>query len=115
MRARKPSAVVPEDLPPPDDVAEAWPSEEAPEASFAAGPSEAGPIARLCVACGSDDCHEHHETARLDAPSRAVHDAVSRLRRAALEHRAAARALRALVVAEVARGRGGSSPLPCPG
>ena len=34
------------------------------------------------------------EIARLDAPSRAVHEAVSRLQRAAAEHRAAERTLR---------------------
>jgi hypothetical protein len=103
MRARKLGAIAPEDPPPPDDVGDAWPADEASEADRS---EEPGPIARLCIECGTDDCREHGEIARLDAPSRTLRDTVSRLRRAASEHRAAARALRVLVLSEVARGRG---------
>ncbi len=49
---------------------------------------------------------------RLETPSRAVRDAVARLRRVAAEHRAAARALRALALAEVARGNGELEAIP---
>jgi len=108
MRARKPAAVSEEDAPPPDEVADAWPADEA---AFTIGEATA-PLARLCIVCGEEDCDEHHEIARLDAPSRTVHDAVARLQRAATEHRAAERALRALVLSEVAKGRGELEPTP---
>jgi hypothetical protein len=110
VRARKPTAAAPEDLPPPDDVVDAWPAEEEPVAEQSA----CDPIARLCIECGADDCREHGEIARLDAASRAVHDAVARLRGAAAEHRAAARALRVLVLTEVAHGRGDLDTTPPP-
>jgi hypothetical protein len=75
---------------------------------------DTGPIARLCVECGADDCRDHGETARLDAPSRAVREAVARLRRAAAEQRTAARTLRSIVLSEVARGRGDLETRPPP-
>jgi hypothetical protein len=111
MRARKLAAVAPEERSPPEEVADRWPADE----ELAAHSSEdAGPIALLCIDCGTDGCREHGETARLEAPSRAVHDAVARLQRAAAEHRVAARALRALVLSEVARGRGDLETKPPP-
>jgi hypothetical protein len=116
MRARK-LAVAFDDAPPPDEASEIYPDEEP------AG-DEAGeePVGRICIACGDaagEGC-EHREVARLDAPSRAVAEALSRLRRAAAEQRAAVRALRVLVLTEVARGRGDIAttpekvPTPCP-
>lgn len=110
MRARK-LAVAPEESPPREDVTDAWSVDEEPALGRA---EDTGPIARLCVECGADGCHEHGEIARLDAPSRTVHDAVARLQRAAAEHRAAARSLRALVLSEVARGRGDLETKPPP-
>jgi hypothetical protein len=72
-------------------------------------PDEGEALGRVCLACGGDghahDGCAHGEIARLTAPSRAVEEAVVRLRRAAAEHRAAARALRVLVLTEVARER----------
>ncbi|WP_433934532.1 hypothetical protein AB3662_08030 [Sorangium cellulosum] len=111
MRSRKAAAaVVVEELPPSEDPVDAIPPDEiaADEAFSAAG----GPLSldRICIDCGSsgggghDGC-AHRERARFQAPSRAALELVARLRRAAAEHRAAARALRALVTAEHARGR----------
>ncbi|WP_437637535.1 hypothetical protein [Sorangium sp. So ce854] len=110
MRSRKAAAVVVEELPPPEDPIDAIPPDDtaADEAFSSAG----GPLSldRICIDCGSsgggghDGC-AHRERARLQAPSRAALELVARLRRAAAEHRAAARALRALVNAERARGR----------
>lgn len=63
----------------------------------------------ICLACGGDGSrHEgcdHVEVARLVAPSRAAGEMVARLRLAAAEHRAASRALRALVTSELSRDR----------
>lgn len=63
----------------------------------------------ICLACGGDGSrHEgcdHLEVARLHAPSRAAGEMVARLQRAAAEHRAASRALRALVTSELSRDR----------
>jgi hypothetical protein len=112
MRARKLDALATDDLPPPDDVADAWSANEEASEDEESGAGEGGgrptpgPIARLCIECGADDCREHGEIARIDAPSRALHDAVARLKRVAAERRAATRALRVLVLSEVARGRG---------
>ncbi|WP_437962388.1 hypothetical protein WME76_44870 (plasmid) [Sorangium sp. So ce119] len=112
MRSRKAAAaVVVEELPPSEDPVDAIPPDDiaADEAFSAAG----GPLSldRICIDCGSssgggghDGC-AHRERARFQAPSRAALELVARLRRAAAEHRAAARALRALVTAEHARGR----------
>ncbi|WP_437601334.1 hypothetical protein WMF28_07090 [Sorangium sp. So ce590] len=110
MRSRKAAAVVVEELPPDDDEpVDAIPPDDtaADEAFSAAG----GPpsLDRICIDCGSsggahDSC-AHRERARFHAPPRAAIELVARLRRAAAEHRAAARALRALVTAEHARGR----------
>jgi hypothetical protein len=107
MRARKLAAVAPEDPPPSD----AWAADEEPALDRA---EDAGPIACLCVVCGTEGCRVHGEVARLDAPSRAVHDAADRLRRAAAEHRAAERTLRKLVLSEVARGMGDIETAPAP-
>lgn len=125
MRARKLAAVAMvamEDMPPPDDMADVFRGDDLDLSRDRDAPE--GPIDRLCLACGGDgrahDGCDHGEIARLDAPSRAVHDALRRLERAAAEHRAAARALRVLVLAEVARGRGDLEtappprPEPCP-
>ncbi|MFT3764047.1 MAG: hypothetical protein QM820_00760 [Minicystis sp.] len=113
MRARKLAAAELEDMPPPDDV-EIFRDADLP----ANREDDAGSLSRLCIACGGDgtghDGCSHGEVARLDDPSRAVHDAVVRLRRAAAEHRAAARALRSLVLSEVARGRGDLETAPAP-
>ena len=79
MRARK-LAVAFDDAPPPDEVSEIYADEEP------SGGEEPGePIGKVCIACGdaSGDGCEHREVARLDAPSRAVAEAVRRLRRAA--------------------------------
>jgi hypothetical protein len=117
MRARRLAAVALDDAPPVEDAAGACPEDEAPAGD---PPEDARPLPRFCLACGAEDCREHHEMARLDAPSRAVHDATLRLQRAAAEQRAAARALRMLVLSEVARDRGeletapAPQPEPCP-
>lgn len=63
----------------------------------------------ICLACGGsgsrhDGC-DHAEVARLHEPSRAAGEIIDRLRKAAAEHRAASRALRALVTSELGRGR----------
>ena len=64
---------------------------------------------RVCIACGGDgrghEGCEHAEIAELSAPSATAREAVARLRRAATEHRAAARALRVVVLSDMARGR----------
>ncbi|WP_437578963.1 hypothetical protein [Sorangium sp. So ce887] len=108
MRSRKAAAVV-EELPPDEDPVDAIPPDDtaADEAFSAAG--EPLSLDRICIDCGSsggahDSC-AHRERARFHAPPRAALELVARLRRAAAEHRAAARALRALVTAEHARGR----------
>lgn len=113
MRARK-LAVALDEPPPPDDALDDYV-----EPDLAAITSDdPEPIGRLCLACGGDgdlpDGCDHDEVARLDAPSRAVHEARGRLRRAAAEHRAAARALRVLVLSEVARDRGDLETKPAP-
>src|SRR3954453_3281624 len=59
----------------------------------------------ICLACGGDGSRpeggDHLEVAPLHAPSRAAGEMVARLQRAAAEHRAASRALRALVTSEL--------------
>ncbi|AUX40504.1 hypothetical protein SOCE26_019050 [Sorangium cellulosum] len=109
MRPRKVAAVVVEEPPPSEDAVDVSPPDDiaADEpVSFAGAPLSAE---RICVDCGShggayDGC-AHRERARFHAPSRSTHELVARLRRAAAEHRAAARALRTLALAEHARGR----------
>ena len=63
----------------------------------------------FCLACGGDGSRyegcDHAEVARLHEPSRAAVEMIDRLRRAAAEHRAASRALRALVTSELSRDR----------
>ncbi|WP_437298485.1 hypothetical protein [Sorangium sp. So ce426] len=108
MRPRKAAAaVVVEELPPAEEPIDAIP----PDDTGADEPSSAvrEPLDLICIDCGSsgrghDGC-AHRERARFHAPPRAALELVARLRRAAAEHRAAARALRALVTAEHARGR----------
>jgi hypothetical protein len=102
MRARTLAASA-EARPLPDEGADGWPTAEEPATDRSV---DAGPIPDLCIECGARGCRDHGEIARLEAPPVAVHDAVARLQRTAAEHRAAARALRALVLSEVARGRG---------
>ncbi|WP_437969416.1 hypothetical protein WMF04_09000 [Sorangium sp. So ce260] len=110
MRSRKAAAVVVEELPPNEDPIDAIPPDDtAGDETFT---GDGGPLSleRICIDCGSsgggahDGC-AHRERARFHAPPRAALELVARLRRAAAEHRAAARALRALVTAEHARGR----------
>ncbi|XXX79443.1 hypothetical protein WMF30_11770 [Sorangium sp. So ce134] len=110
MRSRKAAAaVVVEELPPDEEPVDAIPPDDAAadEAFSAAGGSPS--LDRICIDCGgSGGAHDgcaHRERARFHAPTRAALELVARLRRAAAEHRAAARALRALVTAEHARGR----------
>lgn len=119
MRARK--LAVAFDETPPEEAAFSYADDgddgPAPEPELA-------PLDRVCIGCGGDggvrDGCEHREIARDVAPSRTIHDALLRVRRAAAEHRAAVRALRVLVLAEVARGRGDletkpeAVPEPCP-
>jgi hypothetical protein len=61
---------------------------------------------RVCMACGGghEGC-EHLERVSFLLPSPVIRARIERLRRAAAEHRAAARALRALATSEHARGR----------
>ncbi|AUX20826.1 hypothetical protein SOCEGT47_013000 [Sorangium cellulosum] len=108
MRPRKAAARVIEELPPDEDTADAIPPDDAADGAMALA-GEPLSTERLCLDCGSssgayDGC-PHRERARLHAPPRGAAELVARLRRAAAEHRAAARALRALVMAEHARGR----------
>jgi hypothetical protein len=92
-----------------DEIADAFPPDDAVVLEIAAFPSEMRANERFCLACGGDGSrHEgcdHAEIARLSEPSRAAGEMVARLRRAAAEHRAASRALRALVTSELNRGR----------
>jgi hypothetical protein len=101
MASRKLAAVAFEE-PPRDDVADYIRGDDLPQET---------PISleRACLWCGGDggvnEGCEHREIARFAGASRAVEEAVLRLRQAASEHRAAARALRTLALAEVARDR----------
>lgn len=116
MRARK-LAVAREDFAPPDDVGDHHYSDD--DDSIPSDDAEdPTPIDRLCLTCGGDgtahDGCPHAEIAHLTEPSRAIRDALTRLERAAAEHRAAARALRVQVLSEVARGRGDLETAPAP-
>jgi hypothetical protein len=91
-----------------DDVSDAFPPDDevAPAVS----------LGRICLECGGEGhtgygC-AHLEIARLDGASRSAVELVLRLRRAVAEHRTAARALRGLVLSEVARGRAEIEPHP---
>ncbi len=103
MRARKAAVALRE--PSPDDGAEPFPSDEA--SGDEAIPFEA-PLSfdRVCLACGGghEGC-EHRERVSFHLPSPVIRSRIERLRRAAAEHRAAERALRALSLSEHARGR----------
>lgn len=98
-----------------DEIAEVFPSDDAGvieivEATERAENDEGSrPNEPICLACGGDGSrHEgcdHAEVARLLAPSRAAGEIIARLRLAAAEHRAASRALRALVTSELSRDR----------
>ena len=106
MRSRK-AAARPVEEESADEMVDAFPSEDG---AVEGAPAIESPAAgeRVCLGCGGRGTGEgcdHREIARFDAPSRAVQEAVARLRRAAAEHRAAARALRALAMADVSRGR----------
>ena len=109
MRPRRSAvavAVALDEMAPTDDAMDAMPSDEVGEQDE----DDGEPLGRVCLACGGagggpEGC-EHAEVAELSAPSRAVREAVARLKRAVAEHRAAARALRVLVLSEMARGRG---------
>jgi hypothetical protein len=98
-------------LPSRDELEDAFPSDDAVVIEIAAFAEETTtrPHERICLGCGGDGSrHEgcsHTEVARLHEPSRAAGEMVARLRRAAAEHRAASRALRALVTSELGRGR----------
>ncbi|WP_437757792.1 hypothetical protein [Sorangium sp. So ce1389] len=111
MRSRKAAAaVVVEELPPNEDPVDAIPPDDTAADETFSGDGGQPSLERICIDCGStgggghDGC-AHRERARFHAPPRAAIELVARLRRAAAEHRAAARALRALVTAEHARGR----------
>src|SRR5512132_4329649 len=92
-----------------DEIADAFPSDDAVVLEMASFIEETRANERICLECGGDGSrHEgcsHAEVARLHEPSRAAGEMVARLRRAAAEHRAASRALRALVTSELGRGR----------
>ncbi|MEO5726234.1 MAG: hypothetical protein ABI134_05420 [Byssovorax sp.] len=92
-----------------DEIADAFPSDDAVVIEVASFAEETRANERICLGCGGDGSrHEgcsHAEVARLHEPSRAAGEMVARLRRAAAEHRAASRALRALVTSELGRGR----------
>ncbi len=97
-------------LPSRDEIEDAFPSDDAVVIEIASVAEETTrPNERICLGCGGDGSrHEgcsHAEVARLHEPSRAAGEMVARLRRAAAEHRAASRALRALVTSELGRGR----------
>lgn len=112
MRARRLAVAL--DEPSPDFVDDVFSD----DAALIGDEAEASPIDRLCIACGGEgsvyEGCDHPEIARLEAPSRAIADALARLRRASAEHRAASRALRVLVLGEVARGRGDLETKPDP-
>lgn len=122
MRARKLAVAI--DEPSPDFAPDAFPAFAEDEPRSTGAERDEPALDRVCIACGGDgfahDGCPHDEIARVDAPSRVLLDALVRLRRAAAEHRAAARALRTLVLADVARGRGDlestpqPKPEPCP-
>lgn len=92
-----------------DELADAFPPDDAVVIEIASFAEETRANERICLGCGGDGSrHEgcsHAEIARLHEPSRAAGEMVARLRRAAAEHRAASRALRALVTSELGRGR----------
>ena len=92
-----------------DEIADAFPPDDAVVIEIASFAEETRADERICLGCGGDGSrHEgcsHAEIARLHEPSRAAGEMVARLRRAAAEHRAASRALRALVTSELGRGR----------
>src|SRR4051812_34987588 len=98
-----------------DEIGDTFPSDDAvvielrevaEVAEVAATPRMNEPI---CLACGGDGSRyegcDHAEVARLHEPSRAAGEMIDRLRKAAAEHRAASRALRALVTSELSRDR----------
>lgn len=103
MRARKAAVALRE--PPPDEEAGPFPPDDA-------GDGEAAPFEetlsfeRVCLICGGghEGC-EHRERVSFHLPSPVIRSRIERLRRAAAEHRAAERALRALSLSEHARGR----------
>jgi hypothetical protein len=103
MRARKAAVALRE--PTPDDAGEPFP----PDDSGSDEPQVFEPalsFERVCLACGGghEGC-EHPERVSFLLPSPVIRSRIERLRRAAAEHRAAERALRALAVSEQARGR----------
>jgi hypothetical protein len=115
MASRKVAAAAVEELPR-DDIADVFRDDEPPA-------EEPILLGRVCLWCGGEGSAyegcDHRELARFSGASRTAHEAVMRLRRAAAEHRAAARALRALVLTEVSRDRAElesrppPAPLPC--
>jgi hypothetical protein len=95
-----------------DEIADAFPPDDGVVIEighFAEAVEETRANERFCLACGGDGSrHEgcdHAEVARLLEPSRSAGEMIARLRRAAAEHRAASRALRALVTSELNRER----------
>lgn len=101
-----------------DEITDAFPPDDAVVLEMAAFTEESRANERICLTCGGDGSrHEgcsHGEIARLHEPSRAAGEMIARLRRAAAEHRAASRALRALVTAELGRGRAEIETMPVP-
>ncbi len=106
--------------PPPsrDEIGDAFPPDDAVVLEMAAFTEESRANPRICLACGGDgsrhDGCAHGEIARFYEPSRAASEMIARLRHAAAEHRAASRALRALVTAELGRGRAELETTPVP-
>lgn len=101
-----------------DEITDAFPPDDAVVIEMATFTEEPRANERFCLTCGGDGSrHEgctHAEIARLQEPSRAAGEMIARLRRAAAEHRAASRALRALVTAELHRGRAEIEEAPPP-
>jgi hypothetical protein len=101
-----------------DEITDAFPPDDAVVLEMAAFTEESRANERICLTCGGDGSrHEgcaHGEIARLHEPSRAAGEMIARLKRAAAEHRAASRALRALVTAELGRGRAELETMPVP-
>ena len=113
MRTRK---AVPVAFPEPtlDEGGNPFPSDE-PSAGDGAPFEEPLSFDHVCLECGGghDGC-EHLERVSFLLPSPVIRSKIERLRRAAAEHRAAMRALRALSISENARGRADLERAPPP-
>lgn len=113
MRTRKAVSVA---LPEPtlDEGIDPFPSDE-PSANDGSPFEEPPAFDRVCLECaGSHEGCEHRERVSFLLPSPVIRSKIERLRRAAAEHRAAMRALRALAISENARGRADLETKPAP-